>query len=648
MANGIKIECTNLGEELLNSQENDSTRSFTSNLDNIEEANVQFEIEPSEHRVILREFLNNSPMNKFQCDAIENIVFRPSFIRVKKTVSRRQYRYSTTEVVNPKKHTVDDYVDFSKHNDIGVVVVNDLLPGTGKTMVTMLACIYFSVKRRRDIIKRHDILFREQRSNNWCSRLGYRDTKCNYTNAVVVMAPHELAPKWEKAATDAIKLLSLEDTCVYRNPTKEYFDPSPGDVSVLVFTSVACMVCFFEGDDGFIPCMIVDEYVSKDIHNPVPRNPESLPIFGRMVLVSANAGNTSNIVSGSRKNSLIRMITSEGVYDNTTLRGDVFSSATLLSCSILDSNGKSEVKKYMARRLENIRLFRYSLPFRSSTWKEHFPERGHENLDLLRLDGYESVRTIGDLRSKIAQHACDKEDTLSRILNKLDKFVSDGDNCPICLDGFNATKNVCMVRPCWHFVCERCMNLCLRSRTTCPMCREEITGISDFLPDQNVYPKILANDDDSFDDRLRAYVGLNGNSSQCCAAIVKSMSWLDRPTNIFVISPYPGFHEELRASLDSADIRVKDIGTRKRKKSVVVEERVNWFKQGIGGGVKVLCAHDCRDIEFIGDDLSDIDAVCNIGGDPLYLNSLGLLTRVPYILGKGVRNIRIFNLVPDC
>lgn len=491
----MDLVCTTFGDELartINRGDNAASRSFMGPRDCIVDLNVMFDTGAGLNRTRrerLTRLLKQSRLLPFQVDAITNIAYRPSSISVKKTVVRR-----THHGIAPRRQSVEDTNTFLKSSDLGTAVVNDLLVVAGMTVVTMVASVAFASYRMKEVVNRQEILLREQRAMNWSTRFGARELTRAYTHAVIVMAPQEVASQWEKAASNACALLGERSVQIYRNPGRGAISTYPDTLEISTYTTVAKMSECFRTHQGFVPCVVVDEYVSRADQNIATRKAEDTPIFGRLVMVSADAGNADDIVMGSRRTSLIRNLTCRGEADNDTLKNDVLLSATLLTCGgVLPSKQRDGVAAYILAGLTKVNLEKYTIEYKSSIWSAMLRTSADmlycpEDLEHLGLKDVSPVRTVGDLLSRIDDVIPFEDDdevpqqALRLLSGRVRSFLSERDTCPVCLDPCSSEKEVRMICPYWHFVCKGCMEKCVTRRNSCPMCRREITGIADALP----------------------------------------------------------------------------------------------------------------------------------------------------------------------
>ena len=653
----VKLESSTLGSEMDNMNGNSLDQSFLGSLDRICSVCVRFERAETRSLHLVRS-MARSNLAKFQIDAIENMVYRPKKIFVQKIVSRRRYNLQPEPlyISTRKMESVEEVVDFQSQSDIGITVVNDLLPGSGKKLISMISSIYFAIHRRQEVVERQEILLREQRIFNWFSRMKINSDNRQYTDAVVVMTPIQCVSRWEKAASDAVRILGMNlGLHIYINPDRnaDRFEDT-NQVKVLLFTSIFHLKRFFPDDDGFVPVFIVDDFVSKEDHNTIYKNSEETPIFGRLVLVSSSAGDFSSSISGSRRNSIARMITSDGLYSDTTLLGNVQSSVNILSCSILPTIGMSSMKNFMVEGLSKTRLDTYTIKYKVPTWNTI---SGNSESVFGMIPNVEDIRTGGDLYSALENMDINPSDTWNNkvrfMLSFLETFFQESDKCPICLEGFQADIDVSIISPCFHFVCNKCMKRCLVSSNYCPMCRVKISGMLDVLP---VKEKSLSRGDvntlccETFDDLLSVHVGPNPSQSmeKVCGDIIASLSMESVHKKLVVLAPYYNFDLLLKKSVSRfGGFKVDIRGFSKRN----FQERVEWFGEKSEDTLKVLCICNIRELSWVSE-ISDIDAICDVRTSSeksvrkLDKDPISFFSRISRIDENGGNRVRIFNVTP--
>lgn len=675
-----EVVFSRLGDELESQgPDNGSSRSFMiPRLDDIVTSTVEFDINPNcpRRNVLvedLRSFTNAGfPLLDFQIQAIANTVYRPSIIDIDKTVTRRNRR-------GPNQNYRIHAKVACGSSDIGTAVVNDLMTGSGKTIMAMVASIYFATHRAHEVVAREQILLREQRTMNWSSRMGANDSPRSFTNSIIVMASDKVVAQWEEATKEACAILGIHRIHINRNPTMDAFQGNSENVSVNLFTSAMNLRTCFPSDNGFVPCVIVDEYVVKATHNVVTRHAQDTPIYGRLILISADAGDTHKTLLGSRKNSLMRSVVANGNVDNSSLKNDVRLSTCLLACSILPSKARDDAHEFLFLGLNGHIVEKYNIKFDSPIWGAEMegytvPEIPEE-IEKLGVRGLSTVKTVDEFFEAVysrllelsGQHVTFEEirtrGELSRLYQAAKAQVLE--ECPVCLDPLKSKDQLALLCPCWHIVCKHCIRRCLHARDTCPKCRASITGIMELRPEPK--PKLSLSDDfegcRNFEDYLRKYLPWNPVPLEACSAILNAsaaalLAKMENPIfRILIVGPSTGFGNSLWKSLvgkhrDAVSVvQLKVEGNKRKRTSMGYEEQLKWFKsrEGEGEKVKVLCTHENVNFaeDVVGLDLHEVDAICHVGGG-ITGRRLGRATRIQRVVGGKVgTSLRLFNLLPN-
>lgn len=609
----------------------------------------------------------------FQKEAIANTVYRPSIIKIKKIVNRTGPRGDLS-------HSLKEQVRLQ--NDIGTTVVNDLMAGSGKSLITMVASIYFAMHRAQEVLSREEILIREQRPMNWSSRFGADDSKRSYTNSIIVMTSDKIVAQWEKATKQACEVLGLRDINTSRNPTTDLLESDSENVSVLLFTSVKNLRMCFPRDDGFVPCFVVDEFVSKATHNTATRNAEDTPIYGRLVLVSADANNTSSIMLGSRRTSLIRRAVANGEIDNSSLRNDVRLSASLMACGVLPTKILDDAHKIILEGLNEVLVEKYNINYNSPIWGSlsgRFVHTAPLEMKVLGIKDFEEVRTPGQLLNKIedTMYAEDsrnvesqdsRKERVTYLSKRVQEFLHNKEDCSVCFEPFTSKPQVCLIAPCWHFFCKDCMKRCLHARDTCPKCRTDITGVVDLRMSENRVKKDVTFSSDpsfSFEDFLRAYMPNSPGALEACCAVLEAcasalLAEIKSPIlRLLLIGPCSDFSRQLQKFVQGKYrdlVRIGELkvaGNKRKRTTMGYEEQLEWFKsENDQHMVKVLCTNEnviFKD-DVLGLDLHGVDAICNVGGQ-ITGRRLGRVTRIQRVVdvlenGNTGSTVRLFNLLP--
>lgn len=681
-----EVVFTRLGDELESQgPDNGSSRSFIiPRLDDIVNSDVEFSESECPRRKVLVEDLRITkcvtglgfPLLDFQIQAIANTVYRPSTIDIDKTVTRRSRRGPN------QNYRIHAKVEFGK-SDIGAAVVNDLMTGSGKTIMAMVASIYFATQRAQEVVAREQILLREQRTMNWSSRMGANDSPRSFTNSVIVMASDKVVAQWEEATKEACAILGMHGVHINRNPTMDDFQRNSENVSVNLFTSAMNLRTCFPSDNGFVPCVIVDEYVVKATHNIVTRHAQDTPIYGRLILVSADAGDTHKTLLGSRKNSLMRSVVANDVSnDIASFKNDVRLSTCLLACSILPSKARDNAHDLLVLGLNGTRVDKYNIRFDCPIWgadtEGYTVAEIPEDIESLGVRDLGTVKTMDEFSETVYSRLLELSgDSDSRSIGgiqthgALSRLYEDAkmqilEDCPVCFEPLKSHDKIALLCPCWHIFCKGCMRNCLLARGTCPKCRAPVTGIMELAPKPALTNFEDQGSDNSrnFEDYLRKYLPGNPVALEACSAILNAsadalLEEMENPIfRILIVGPSTGFGNSLWRSLagkhrEAVDIvQLKVEGNKRKRTSMGYEEQLKWFKsrEKEGEKVKVLCTHENVNFaeDVVGLDLHEVDAICHVGGG-ITRRRLGRATRIQRVVGGGKagKPLRLFNLLPN-
>ena len=656
-----------LGDEVQSQgPDNGSSRSFMeTRLDEIVTSAVEFDRSNANplRTTLVQDLRTNAklPLLEFQVQGIANTVYRPSIINIEKTVTRRNRRGGQKQ-----KHSIHAKVALGS-SDIGSTVVNDLMTGSGKTIMAMVASIYFATHRAQEVVAREQILLREQRTMNWSSRMGADDSPRLFTNSVIVMASDKVVAQWENATKEACAILGMHEVHINRNPTMDTLRGNSGQVSVSLFTSAMNLRTCFPTEDGFVPCVIVDEYVVKATHNIVTRHAKDTPIYGRLILVSADAGDTQGTLLGSRKNSLMRSLVAHENVAKNSFKNDIRLSTCLLACSILPSKERNDAHDFLLQGLNGHPVEKYNIKYDSPIWAaEDFTEGPEIPQDITNLgvNGLKNVKTVDDFLEAVFSTMLEvpgEHGELTRLYQDAKKQVLE--DCPVCLEPLKSLGQITLLCPCWHVFCKGCMRSCLRARDTCPKCRAYVTGIMEMRSlSGQVVPK-KSEGCRKFEDYLRKYLPVNPVALEACSAILNASAAalqgeMENPIfRILIVGPSTGFGLALVKSLageyrDAVTVvQLKVEGNKRKRTSMGYEEQLEWFKSGEGEGekVKVLCTHENVNFaeDVVGLDLHQVDAICHVGGG-ITGRRLGRAARIQRVVGGKVgKPLRLFNLLPN-
>ena len=655
----VTMEKTNLGVQLSNMvNKHDNGLSKSCRLRYLPHDMMRIIFEECNDATNLSNFLLKKTNHKrslldFQIKAISNIVYRPDSI----------YTYTTGNVedlVSLESMEVILRTDVEK--DIGLAVINDLIPGSGKTIVSAISSILFANIRMDEIISQSGVLMREQRPLLcWGTRsdVNFLD-KSDYTNTIVVLTAKHLTRQWIKEFKNAINVTGETDTMLYINPKVL---PS-SQKSVIILDSAMKLKKL---NLKFVPCVIIDDYMADPVNNVIMKRCDSLPLYGRLIMISSDAGYTQSLVRGSSKTSVVRNMMSQfPLEDLMTPSQGTKCGLSLTSMSVLSSVDRQKSIDTMVKGMSDVDVEVYTMNYVPSMRGIFFGESEELSTtiieDLAGIDS-SSLKTIGDILQSVntcvsTYHGVDMEKTIRLILisKKITEFLSSRQDCPVCLEEFRPDSMASILSPCWHFACKNCTRRVLNiSPIRCPICRTSISGtssgessydVSSFIENTSLEKKV--NIFPTLSERINSYSGESPCFAKTCYSIISSLRDINEGiTRILLIVPTSDFSVELMTQLeDICDIDMdifKITGTKRAfdKALDLVTKSSN------GNRVKVLCVYDDEYKEGLhGVDLFKLDAMICLGkGDSP--DKLGRITRIPRMFEENKSTIRCFYLSCD-
>ena len=621
----------------------------------------------------------------FQVEAVLNMVFRPTRTSVSRTIVR-PYADNTrlTQEGSSVLATPDD--------DVGMMAINDLFTGSGKTLTTILGAILFADKRRREIVGRVPFLMREQSYANWVARVQCpmsteqkRPVSLTpaYTNVVVVMCAKHLFAQWKSACASALHILGMKGVSVLENPLPGSAELDEDGLKIVLLHSAPNL---FRLKLEFVPVIVVDEFTIKSASNVLTKASELLPLFGRMLLVSADAGNIAGIIFRAHRRSFLRKTIR---WEDITYRGDAHVSMVagipFISASVLPTVERYAVGEFMIDQLKKVRYEKFTVKYTPSFASRLFGN----NFEMSAVSGSRLIsdrfgitlmgtKTVGQLL-RIVNDTVDTRcatDAGSRMMSplmqlrdKLRAFVGEKGACPICLEEYEMASGASLINPCWHIVCDQCLRgLMAAKHRACPMCRTRIEGHTTALIDDG-------NGDDA--PRESASVDPNPNPSLSLLgnlnAVVKPTTGLEKacidtlrciradagtqPYKIVMIVPdehfFTKFAADVREKIGAAEIQIiefKTSGTkRKHVTGKIVTTQLETFASDTGPPTKILFTTEGKTDSLTGLDFPRVDCIISLG-DGNSLQRLGRLTRLPRMMDEAIarKTVRYICMDPVC
>lgn len=150
--------------------------------------------------------LRNSHLLPFQLEAVSNIVYRPSTICA--TLSK-QIRVGY--VIQGRRSEVKSRAVFENAlDDIGAIVINDLITGSGKTLVSSVGALLFARERISEVDNQYEKLIREQKTHAFMSGANV-PTRLQCSPSVVIFCGKTLTIQWKTAVNEAAKILGYSN-----------------------------------------------------------------------------------------------------------------------------------------------------------------------------------------------------------------------------------------------------------------------------------------------------------------------------------------------------------------------------------------------------------------------------------------------------
>lgn len=616
----------------------------------------------------------------FQVEAVLNMVFRPEKTFVAKTIIRRYGDEPTmTQIGTNVLKSLDD--------DIGMMAINDLYTGSGKTLTTMLGAIGFAHKRRDEILGRTPFLMREQSHGNWSTRIQCSLSKSHqrlsstppkYTNVVIVMCAKHLFSQWKSACDSALHILGVEGASVLENPLPGSALLENDNLKIVILHSTNNLTRLAL---EFVPVIIVDEFTIKSTSNVLTKPAEILPVHGRMLLVSADAGNVRNIIHGSNRRSFLRkMIQWDDISYCPESHIAMVVGIPLISASVLQTEERHMVGEFMINQLKKIRYEKYTVEYTPSFASRLFGN----NFEMSAVSGSRLIaerfgivltgtKTIG----QVLRIVSDTLDTLlladrhSRIITPLtqlrdniSKFVGEREECPICLEEYEMASGASLINPCWHIVCDKCLRgMMAVQHASCPLCRTKMEGHTTAVVDDGD----VASDDDCCSQETSSSLSLQGNMNailrptagleKACIDTIRCIKADvgDQPYKIVMIVPdehfFTKFTIDLRQEMDASQLEViefKTVGNkRKHVTGKMVSGQIASFAAERGPRMKILFTTEGKTDSLTGLDFPRVDCIISLGNGNS-LQRLGRLTRLPRMMDEAIaaKTVRYICLEP--
>ena len=608
----------------------------------------------------------------FQVESILNTVFRPKKISVvKKTVH-------TGYAINNRPENVctgTGEMNLSRTDeDIGLVVINDLFTGSGKTLTSIIGALEFA-QRKEEIKNRIPFLMREQLSSNWGTRITYSGSygmsltkNPVYSDVIVIMVAKHLIPQWKKACISANQIVGKEFK-IYLNPMDNSFTNDDEETKIIIVDSVSKLSRI---NLQFVPIVIIDEFVLKAVHNLMIKDSRLFPIYGRLLLVSADAGNIREILVGmSRKSTFRQMIGYDINPYPHSIVGLMEYAIPLVSAAILPTNERMEVRDFMVSQLNKIAYEEYTVKYTPSFSSRLFGG----NFEMSAVTGKQAIRdnfgidikdssSIGEIMDKVKDTIQTYENMnrsdggypgdrkvlqIKEFHRKLVSFLGEKDCCPICLDDYTIESSASLINPCWHILCSKCMRDTVQHGISrCPLCRTTIEGHATAAMENSVSPEMIETvpidnllTSNSLFENLNRVVKVSMGLEKACVQTIRCIqnaSGNDMYRIVMVVPTshfYTSLEKEMVGVFEEGSIEIlqfKTVGTkRKRVTANTLQKQLEHFSSNNGAKMKILFTTEGLTDSLTGLDFPDVDCIFSLGSGNT-LQRLGRLTRLPRAL----------------
>jgi len=566
--------------------------------------------------------------------------------------------------------------------DIGFVAINDLLTGSGKTLVSLLAAIEIAVRRKTAIVSKAPLLLRAQIEEYFMDVSGNIATPV-YSDAIIVFCPRHLLGQWEETAKKAVKLYGI-DAHVLKNPqaSKVAQYKQLDKLVICIYDSVS-KVC--QQELQLVPAIIVDEFVLRGTdHNFATKVRLYIqnPVFGRLILVSADAGNFLQAIKGLRTDCLLKRWFNQDRYRydyNAMLHA-------LSSSSIMSTSDRSSIRNAMALDCPlELMVVRYIPTVSGLVFGTAFEISQKNAIDEFMNMGcnIRNCKTVGQIveriqerlskplplamvNGRVAPHqplllAADRKhrDVLIGCLHKLSRYTGQlsVETCPICLD--NIGENAVLLDPCFHAFCSHCSQIILEKlQNKCALCRCTAFGnivVNDSSSSSDDEMEIDEQEQaplfkDTISESIESLITSNTSLLQCLLITLKSIQYyvenetdVTIPFRVIISVPFGIDFNELKEKLSYTHV---DIGHFKTKGSITrhiscarIDQQLAAFKSNEGNKLKILFTTEGKHDSFTGLDLGSCDCLVSVGiGNDL--QRIGRLAR----LGRAFSRNKLYHI----
>jgi hypothetical protein len=614
----------------------------------------------------------------YQVRAAVNLAYRPRLVTV-------QGNGETTQ-------SVYDYEIDSERGaaDVGSIALNDLPTGSGKTITSCVAALEFAATRGPAVAAAAKLLVREQASDQTWTDGVARNSSPTYSDIVLIFAPRHLTQQWE-AAVNAAMYIQGKAVVVRVNPLarnlKTLASLEPAVRVVAIYDNVQKLPDHI----AFVPVIVVDEFVLRGDHNIAAKlnTKGTYPLYGRLILVSADAGNVNRTLPGLRSGCILQKFSKRQV----PAWRHVHSCQSMAATSCVDGALRAGIPAAMGLDAPVIvHDIKYVPTLGGVMFGSSFEiSRKCGSAELARM-GVDTTRckTISDIVAAIERRIAAvpasisaviaagrgegpllvaqlnaQRDRLHGIIHRI--HMLDTDQCPIC---FDAVETACILQPCWHLVCEGCMRAFIQSSSAgvrCPMCRGRIGGhtvaaaagaaAEDVERAPSPAPPSWG---ETIEDSIVARLGEAPSLFKCTMTVLMCLEHhfcasapaADTPNYRVLVCVPEGLDFEELATGFRAEVgedrawmaHFQIVGTATAHVTAgAIAKQLAAFNDAAGPRLKVLFTSEGARDSMTGLDLNNVDALITLGAGN-QLQRVGRLTRLGRKFAHGC--VHCFHLVP--
>lgn len=605
----------------------------------------------------------------YQIETVLNTVYRPSNM----LISTPQYHDPSVSLVKARYNYHQN-----SNADIGKVVIIDLPTGSGKTLVSLVAAMQFAEKRSGDVMTSAPLLLREQVSDiSFLNPIGDQAVP-QLRNLILIFVPRHLTGQWQQSAQIINQLCNMS-VLILVNPLAAALQEAEqsGRTVLCIYDDIAKIS---NAEIKLVPVVVVDEYVMRGEFNFALKVTGlfRLPIFGRLILVSADAGNTHKIMSGLRSHCIMKKFINCTNTSLSTLEQIHF----LSSASALDSIQRRDIIGCMGLNVPiEIHTIRYIPSLTGMFFGSAFEISRRDGLqqftsmgvDLQHCSSVQQIQraivarlqrpmlTMSSTNGQpvpinqplLVQTDRKHRECLTVCLNALHNFFHNKDCCPICLDEIGEAA---IIQPCFHSTCSRCMQQIIATRQRCPMCRSPIAGLVTSAvdneaaeEDMDVEPSTVLRLHDTLQESLSASVN---STLSCLDAVIMVLKCLHHhanqelnqdtsfkfePYRVLVAAPANIDFEQLKQNcqeLQNFHHFCVHGTVSKRITNKAIENQLNEFKNSKHKFNVLFTSEGPKDL-VTGLDFNNIDCLVTVG-EGNDIQRLGRLTRANRSFKRGL------------